>query len=76
MIGLEVWIVLKMMTIATKQMIMIFKLVFLLDVASVTSILFMEQQGAMGIYLQDLISLFNIQNKASTQWIKEAISTN
>lgn len=76
MIGLEVWIVLKMMTIATKQMIMIFKLVFLLDVASVTSILFMEQQGALGIYLQDLISLFNIQNKASTQWIKEAISTN
>ena len=76
MIGLEVWIVLKMMTIATKQMIMIFKLVFLLDVASVTSILFMEQQGALGIYLQDLISLFNIQNKALTQWIKEAISTN
>ena len=61
--GWEVWIVLKTMTIVTKQMIMIFKLAFLLDVVNVTSILFTEQQGESGMYLLDLISLFNKQSK-------------
>lgn len=42
---------------------MIFKLVYRLDAVSVTLILFMERQGALVMYLLDLISPFYKQNK-------------